>query len=108
MPSPGSSGLAGDVTHRLRHAAKAGGILLGVIAGIDLEFVFDDRLSLHSLGAAQFWLMPAFGIRRIIVSHVLHGDGRVQHGGSGMASALQSSALALVGLVSVGGMRMRS
>src|SRR3546814_2843149 len=43
------------------------GVLSGIVAGIDLELVLDRFIGLDGFRAAQFWLVPALGVGRILV-----------------------------------------
>src|SRR3546814_1413415 len=59
--------LARDLAHGLIHAREARGVLIGIVAGIDLELVLDRFIGLDGFRAAQFWLVPALGVGRILV-----------------------------------------
>ena len=48
-------------------ATDAGGVLIGVVARIELELVVDRLLLLDGLRAAQFGLVPAFGVGRVLI-----------------------------------------
>src|SRR3546814_17634682 len=59
--------LARDLAHGLIHAREARGVLIGIVAWIDLELVLDRFIGLDGFRAAQFWLVQGHGFGRCLV-----------------------------------------
>ena len=100
-------GLLRETLHEVVDAADPRRVLLPVVDLVERELILDRRLLLDN-SWAEFRLLPAAGVLRILVVRVLAIGPSGADGGGGSGSELQSSGLPAFGRAGIGGATIRS